>query len=64
MTEELLERELTDEQLEQVTGGIAVAGNAVGNIANSQILQGNTVQVPVNVAPVVQASVNAPVTVN
>ncbi len=63
MTEELFE-ELTDEQLEQVTGGVAVAGNAVGNIANSQILQGNTVQVPVTVAPVVQASVQAPVTVN
>ncbi len=64
MIDEPIERELTDEQLAEVTGGVAVAGNTVGNIANSQILQGNAVQTPVNVAPVVQASVQAPITVN
>jgi len=64
LIDEPFERELTDEELEQVIGGVAISGINVANIAGSQILQGNTVQVPVNVAPTTFVPVTAPVTIS
>jgi bacteriocin-like protein len=59
-------RELTDEELEHVIGGIAIGDINVANIANSQVLQGNTVQAQatVNVSPYAYTPVTVPITTN
>jgi hypothetical protein len=53
------ERELSDEELAGIFGGVTVGDNNIANITNSSILQGNAVQLgPVTVSP------QTPVTVN